>query len=67
MLVKMAHFMKTIKKGMHFAGRATQGLIGMYGSLKALQAIGGEAAYAVQAARTLATGASMVAPLALAV
>ena len=62
----MAHFMRTLKKGMHFAGRATQGMIGMYGSLKALQAIGGEAAYAFQAARTIASGAAMVAPLALA-
>ena len=51
---------------MHFMGRVTQGAIGAYGSLKALQAIGGEAAYAFQAARTIAGGAAMVAPLALA-
>ncbi len=63
----MAHFMKTIKKGMHFAGRATQGILGTYASLKALQALGSEVYAGVQMARTVAAGASMAAPLALAV
>jgi hypothetical protein len=62
----MAHFMRKLQKGLHYMGRVTQGAIGAYGSLKALQAIGGEAAYAFQAARTIASGAAMVAPLALA-
>ena len=47
-------------------GKLTQGAIGAYGSLKALQAIGGEVYAGAQMARTIATGASMVAPLALA-
>ena len=47
-------------------GKLTQGAIGAYGSLKALQAIGGEVYAGAQMARTLATGAGMVAPLALA-
>ena len=62
----MAHFMRRLQEGMHFMGRVTQGAIGAYGSLKALQAIGSEVYAGAQMARTLATGAGMVAPLALA-
>ena len=58
--------MRKVQRGMHFISKVTQGAIGAYGSLKALQAIGGEVYAGAQMARTLAAGASMAAPLALA-
>ena len=59
----MAHFMKTLKKGMHFTGQAVQGALGAYGTYKALGAMGAELYGGIQAARGLAAGAAIAAPL----
>ena len=62
----MGHFMRTVKHTFKTAGRITSGLIGMYGSYKALAAMGSELYSGVQAARAVAVAASVAAPLALA-
>ena len=62
----MGHFMRTVKHTFRQAGRVTSGLLGMYGSYKALGAMGSELYSGMQAARAVAGAASMAAPLALA-
>lgn len=60
------HYKGFLRKGLRTAGEITSGVIGMYGTAKALGTMGGELFAGMQAARGLMTAASVAAPLALA-